>query len=124
MIRVSFQRNYFYNGSPLDASPLLRFRSSRLPSICPGVQVVLPIGGPMNIFLVPLMMTLLAMGCASHLTDRKIASLKKTQCYIKKHPTKYYYQIYHKNQLLFEHWYDEEYASQLLKRAIKKGQCD
>ena len=78
----------------------------------------------MKIFVIPLVITLLAMGCASHSTNRQMSSLKKTQCSIKKHPKEYYYQIYHKEQLLFDHWYDEKYASQLLKQAIKKGQCN
>ena len=61
-------------------------------------------------------------GCSSGSLSRRIAS-SAGGCYLKKHPSRDYFQIYHRNELLYEHWYDEEYAVRLMDLALKRGQC-
>lgn len=46
-----------------------------------------------------------------------------SSCYLKKHPSKDYYQIYSGDKLLFNNWYDEDYAQKLIKTALKRGRC-
>ena len=46
-----------------------------------------------------------------------------SSCYLEKHPTQDYYRIYSKGQLLYDNWYDEDYAQKIMASAIKRGRC-
>ena len=62
-------------------------------------------------------------GCSSRSSGRKLTSMEDPKCHLKRHATKNYYRVYHRNKLLYEHWYEEKYAMQLMKEAMRMGQC-
>ena len=68
-------------------------------------------------------MLLVLIGCASNDANRSIASVDESSCWLKKHKSKNYFKVFHKDKPLYEHWYDEAYANDLLSRSIKKGKC-
>ncbi|MCY4644450.1 MAG: hypothetical protein OXB88_07510 [Bacteriovoracales bacterium] len=67
---------------------------------------------------------ILLLGCSSKPLERNLASNRGLHCHLKKHPSKDYYQVYYKDRLLFDHWYDEAYAMKLMMRSAKMGKCD
>ncbi len=66
----------------------------------------------------------LLVGCSTGNKKRSIASYGKHECSLEKHPTKPYFKVLHKNEPLYKHWYDQDYANSLLHRSIKKGKCN
>lgn len=74
--------------------------------------------------LILLTMAIALVGCASsEKGSRGIASVDANHCSLKKHPSKNYYKIMYKGNELYKHWYDSEYATDLLQRSEKKGKC-
>ena len=60
--------------------------------------------------------------CSSSSRDRRALG-EASRCYLKKHSSRDYYQVYYKDRLLFDNWYDEDYAQKLMMQAIKRGSC-